>query len=173
MSCATLTLSACQYVGLRVSTSCWGLKLLYTNGPVPTPPSLVNLSGSATLDQMCSGTIWTLATMVKTSAAGALVVKTTVSSAVASTEAMAFHTPPLSNAGYFLSRLKVKATSLAENAVPSENVTPLRVVTFMCSWSVQLYAVPSHGVASQLYPLTTNSGSNVKLPVNADGEYGL
>src|SRR5882724_11785678 len=72
VSCFTLILSACQYLGLRAMSNCSPLKALTVNGPVPTAPGLVNLATSLTVDQMCSGTIATFAARENVSVDGLL-----------------------------------------------------------------------------------------------------
>src|SRR6476469_3646060 len=99
-------------------------------GPVPTGSSaFVNVVGSLTFDQTCSGTICTADTVENAEAPGVENFRVTSSSPVAATEERPVcQTPWGSRTGYFLSRLKENATSAAVNGSPSFHFTPCRVL---------------------------------------------
>jgi hypothetical protein len=96
-------------------------------GPVTTGFGFVNFTGSAIFDQTCSGTIVTPAMTPAKGTLAFLKVKVTVSPDPETPEICA-HTPLLSRAGYFLSRLNVKTTSAAVKGLPSLHLTPCRIV---------------------------------------------
>jgi hypothetical protein len=86
----------------------------------------VNLTGSETADQMCSGTIGVCAIVAANGTLGDLNVIVT-SLPLADTPAICDQTPLPSRAGYFFSRLKVNTTSAGVNGLPSLHLTPWRI----------------------------------------------
>ena len=104
-----------------------GANVSSVNGPVTTGFVLVYLTGSATDDQTCSGTIGTCATWAANGTFGCLNVTVNVLPAPL-TLATCAQTPRVSSAGYFLSRLNVKMTSLTVKACPSLHFTLGRIV---------------------------------------------
>ena len=80
---------------------------------------------------------------------------TTVLASEASTLVKCVQRPPLSAAGNCLSRLNVKATSLASNAWPSDHLTPWRMVKVRVRLSeLNWWLVESIGVSWPVTPLT-------------------
>ena len=135
------TLSACQYDEFFFSVYWVGANLSSSNGPVPTGLVLVYFVRSPdTFDQMCSGTIGTPATTWANGTLGCLkVIVTLLPDAL--TPASCDQTPVVSSAEFFLSRLNVNSTSLAENDWPSLHFTPLRNVNTSVLESVKVCPV--------------------------------
>ena len=78
--------------------------------------------------------------------------KTTWSDPLADTLESTDQSPFRSSAGYFFSRLKEKSTSLALNGVPSDHLTPLRIVKVRVLLLFDhAHAVASHGVVAPFF----------------------
>jgi hypothetical protein len=92
-----------------------GANVSSVNGPVTTGFVSVYLTGSATDDHTCAGTIGTWATWAAKGTFGCLNVTVNVLPAPL-TLATCAQMPRVSSAGNFLSRLKVNVTSVTEKA---------------------------------------------------------
>ena len=115
-------------------------------------------TGSATDDHTCWGTIGTWAIVAAKGTFGALNVSVT-SLPVDETADTCCHTPLLSRAGNFFSRLKVNTTSLAVKGLPSLHLTPWRIVKTSVLASVNVCPVARNGVYVPSVALTTSIGS--------------
>jgi hypothetical protein len=122
---------------------------------------LVYFAGSATVDQTCSGTIGVCATVSANGTLGALNLTVTSLPAV-ETSVTCCQTPLLSNAVYFLSRLKVNTTSEGAKSLPSLHFTPCRIVYTRVVGSVNLYPVARNGVYVPSIGLGISSGSYIR-----------
>src|SRR3954464_7781794 len=103
------------------------------NGPVPTGVSFVAVAGSLIDSQMCFGAILSEPRSHRAIVYGSFIVTTNVVASGASTEATKLSSdwrPPPSPGRSLLSIMywKVKATSSAENASPSDHLTPDRIL---------------------------------------------
>ena len=120
-----------------------GVKVLSMYGPVPTGLGSTKVAGFPALLHMCWGRMavpamfWRLVYWLVGN------VKVTVLPEVLTLE---MSSPARLMAVFFFTRLKVKATSAGENAVPSFHLTPERIVKVMDLPPLpHAYFVASHG----------------------------
>src|ERR1051326_2498313 len=149
-------LPGCQNFGLATYWMLFGEHGLTMNGPVPTGFGSAQVSGctaASPVEKMCLGTMPTWSAKLKkyTPAGCAKVMVTWLPLAATLCRPAPVHRAYRSVAGACFIRLKVNATSSAENGWPSFHFTPSRMVNTIDFLSaLHWYLVASIGVSAWL-----------------------